>query len=112
MEDARSTRVAAAKFLDAMAPGDRVGIFTTSGQLTQDFTSDKEVLKRKLIGLMPRGMLNKSTTECPNVSFYTRTSLKEKEYPRFPTTGSREFQIFLQETAACMAGIDPFPPEP
>jgi VWFA-related protein len=111
MEDALSTRVAAGKFLDAMAPGDRVGIFTTSGQLTQDFTSDKEVLKRKLIGLMPRGMLNNSTTECPNVSFYAADQLEREGIPSLPNEPAPvEFQIFLQETAVCMPGIDPFPP--
>ena len=48
MADVVPVRVAAGKYLDAMAPGDRVGIFTTSGQLTQDFTRDKETLKGKL----------------------------------------------------------------
>ena len=111
MEDALSTRVAAGKFLEAMTPGDRVGIFTTSGQLLQDFTSDKEVLKQKLIGLMPRGMLNKSTTECPNVSYYAADQLEREGIPALPNEPSPvEFQIFLQETKVCMPGIDPFTP--
>jgi VWFA-related protein len=107
MEDAGLLRVAAAKFVDAMAPPDRVGIFTTSGQLTLDFTSDKEALKRKLIGIMPRGALNKSTIECPNISYYIADQLEKEGLPidtRRP--GTPAFEVFAQETLRCMAGID------
>jgi VWFA-related protein len=111
MEDAGPLRVAAAKFLEAMAPADRFGIFSTSGQLTQDFTSDKEALKQKLIGLIPRGMLNKSTTECPNISYYIADQLEKEGIPATPSEPApQDFQIFLQETARCMPGIDPFVP--
>ena len=88
-------------------PADRVGIFTTSGQLTLDFTSDKEALKRKLIGIMPRGALNKSTIECPNISYYIADQLEKEGLPidtRRP--GTPDFEVFAQETLQCMAGID------
>jgi VWFA-related protein len=39
---------AADGFIDSIGPADRVGIFTTSGGLTQDFTSDKKLLKNVL----------------------------------------------------------------
>jgi hypothetical protein len=84
MEDAGPLRVAAARFVDATAPADRVGLFTTSGQLTLDFTSDKEALKRKLIGIVPRGALNKSTIECPNISYYVADQLEKKGLPMDP----------------------------
>jgi VWFA-related protein len=111
MENAGPLRAAAAKFLDAMAPADRVGIFSTSGQLTLDFTSDKEALKQKLIALIPRGMLNKSTTDCPNISYYVADQLEEEGIPATPVEPApQDFQIFVQETALCMPGIDPFVP--
>lgn len=111
MEDAGPLRVAAGKFLDAMAPADRVGIFTTSGQLTLDFTSDKEALKQKLISLIPRGMLNKGTTDCPNISYYIADQLEKEGIPATPVDPvPPDFEIFVQETARCMPGIDPFVP--
>ena len=111
MQDAGPLRVAAAKFVGAMAPVDRVGIFSTSGQLTQDFTSDKEALKQKLMGVMPRGMLNKSTTDCPNISYYIADQLEKEGIPATSVEpSSTDFQVFLQETARCMPGIDPFGP--
>jgi VWFA-related protein len=95
--------------VDAIAPADRVGIFTTSGQLTLDFTSDKEALKRKLIGIMPRGALNKSRTECPNISYYVADQLEKEGIPATPVEPApQDFQIFVQEAARCMPGIDPF----
>src|SRR5271165_3601495 len=81
MEDAVTVRVAAGKFIDAMAPGDRVGIFSTSGELTQNFTSDRELLKQKLLGLMPRGRIDRSATECPDLSYYVANQLEKEGLP-------------------------------
>jgi len=78
MADAVTLRVAAARFLDAMSPGDRVGIFSTSGELAQDFTSDKEALKQKVSGLMPRGALGGHITDCPDVSYYMADQIENK----------------------------------
>src|SRR5271165_4092243 len=78
MADAVTVRVAAGRFLDAMAPGDRVGIFSTSGQLTQDFTSDKEALKQKVFGLMPRGAMGGHISDCPDVSYYMADQIENK----------------------------------
>src|SRR5271166_674260 len=49
---------AADGFIDSMGPADRVGIFTTSGLLIQDFTSDKELLKHVVSGEMSRTPVN------------------------------------------------------
>ena len=107
-EDSGALRVAAERFLDAMSPGDRVGIFSTSGQLMQDFTSDKEALRRKLLGVMPRGRIN-NPTDCPNISYYMADQLQKEGIPSTrDEPAPPDFQVFLQETARCMPGIDPF----
>jgi len=82
MADAVTVRVAAGRFVDAMTPGDRIGIFSTSGQLTQDFTSDKEALKQKLLGLMPRGAMGGHITDCPTFLTTWRIRLKTSTTPR------------------------------
>jgi VWFA-related protein len=99
MEDAASVRVAAGRFLDAMSPGDRVGIFSTSGQLTQDFTSDKEVLKQKLLGVLPRDLMGSHMTDCPDVSHYMADQIENKH-------DDQAFQVVVQETLQCMFGGD------
>ena len=49
---------AADGFIDSIGPADRVGIFTTSGLLTQDFTSDKELLKQEVLKVVSRVRVN------------------------------------------------------
>jgi VWFA-related protein len=106
MGDAVSVRVAAERFLDVMSPGDRVGIFSTSGQLTQDFTGDKEALKQKLLGLLPRGRLSSSTTECPPISYYMADLLEKEGIPAHDEPGPPDFQLVVQDTLRCDPGID------
>src|SRR5712691_4819987 len=54
MQDATFVRDAATRLFGALAPTDRVGMFSTSGQFTQDFTQDHEALKKALLGIVPR----------------------------------------------------------
>jgi len=107
IEDTGPLRIAAGKFLDAMAPADRVAIFSTSGQLTLDFTGDKEALKQKLMGLLPRGQLNTPTNECPDISFYVADLLEKEGMPIDPDhSGPPDFEIFVRDTLQCIPGID------
>jgi VWFA-related protein len=112
--DVASMRNAADGFIDSIGPADRVGIFTTSGQLTQDFTSDKRVLKEKLLGLMSRGQLATNAGECPNVSYGMAVQVEKEGGPPVSTAGSgppddsisTAFTILVQETLRCSPGID------
>ncbi|HYK38866.1 MAG TPA: VWA domain-containing protein [Candidatus Eremiobacteraceae bacterium] len=72
MADAVGVRVATTKLLDSLSPSDRVGIFTTSGQKTQDFTSDRELLRQALLGIVPRSMAGRQSSgnNCPDISYY------------------------------------------
>ena len=113
--DIASMRAAAERLIDSIAPADRVGIFTTSGQLTHDFTGDKEVLKKKLLGLMPQGSLTSSlgAGACPNVSYGMAVQV-EREGPAANPAGQGPydasiptlFSILVQETIRCSPGID------
>src|SRR5256884_2851302 len=46
MQDAVFVRDSATRFFGALAPSDRVALYTTSGQLTQDFTDDRSLLAK------------------------------------------------------------------
>jgi VWFA-related protein len=50
--DALLSRQAATKLLAAMQSGDRLAIFTTSGQVEQHFTADRRKLEDALIGVV------------------------------------------------------------
>ena len=70
-EDAVYSRKSAERFLDSLAPTDRVGLFTTSGEVTQDFTGDVALLKQKLLGVIPHPKVgHTSVTDCPDVTPY------------------------------------------
>jgi VWFA-related protein len=73
MEDISFVRVSTKKLIDSLAPTDRMGIYSTSGQVTQEFTSDKEALEKKLLSLAPRPKMGKANVlpmNCPDVTYY------------------------------------------
>src|SRR5207302_9375901 len=54
----------------ALAASDSVSLNTTSGQLTQDFTDDREKLGRALFGISPHSLTNQNFHDCPEVGYY------------------------------------------
>jgi VWFA-related protein len=80
MQDAVTVRDATTRLFGALAPTDRVGIFTTSGQATQDFTSDRNALTKVLNGIIPRSFTGHiaSQTECPDISYYHADLIENK----------------------------------
>lgn len=70
MQDAIFVRDSASRFFSALVPNDRAAIYTTSGQLTQEFTQDHEALKKALLGIIPRGLAATSGHDCPDVGYY------------------------------------------
>jgi VWFA-related protein len=70
IEDATFVRSAAVKFFDSLALTDRVGIYSTSGQTTQEFTDDRVALKKALLGILPRTVAGAGFHDCPEVSYY------------------------------------------
>jgi VWFA-related protein len=71
MEDAAYVRAAAARLFGALAPSDRVGMFTTSGEHGLDFTDDREALKKALLGIVPHPLATAQFVHpCPEISYY------------------------------------------
>jgi VWFA-related protein len=70
MEDATFVRDSATRLFGALAASDRVAINTTSGQFSQDFTDDQELLKKALLGIIPRSMTARAFHDCPDVNYY------------------------------------------
>ena len=71
MEDAVNVRSAGVRILDAMGPADRVGIYSSSGQVTQEFTGDRQLLARTLASITPRPVNStEAFHECPEITYY------------------------------------------
>jgi VWFA-related protein len=47
-----------------------VGIYSTSGQVTQEFTQEREVLRKSLLGVVPRPLVGNGGHECPEIGYY------------------------------------------
>ena len=94
MEDTNYVRTQVDNFLDGLAPTDRIAIYSASGQLSHNFTSDKEALKKTLLGLVPRPKFDHSTTECPDVSAYEADQVQNK-------SNDQVFTVIVEETLQC-----------
>ena len=70
MSDAVFVRDSATRFFGALAASDRVSLNTTSGQLTQDFTDDRDKLSKALLGIIPHSVTGQGFHDCPDVSYY------------------------------------------
>ncbi|HUL16629.1 MAG TPA: VWA domain-containing protein [Terriglobales bacterium] len=82
MGDAVNVRAAASRIFDSLRPSDRVGIFTTSGQFAQDFTSDKDLLKTALLRIIPRPVAGTGFHDCPDVTYYMGDLIINQNQPQ------------------------------
>lgn len=69
-EDNMLSRQAAIRIVDVMRNGERLAILTTSGLVSQDFTSDREKLDEALQRIASHQPAQSLQTECPPMSFY------------------------------------------
>jgi VWFA-related protein len=112
--DVAPMRTAANGFIDSLGPSDRGGVFTTSGLVTQDFTSNKELLKQALSKLMlSRAHTGGHAGDCPNVSYDMAAEVKkEGNAMRFSAGGAPDltmspaFAILYEQTLACAPGLN------
>jgi len=96
LEDAEvaETREAANVFLNSMRPGDRVAMYSTSGTLAQEFSGDKDGLKRALLKLNARPKLTNDSHDCPRVSFYMAKQVETLH-------DSAAFELIVEEALDC-----------
>jgi VWFA-related protein len=70
-EDLTRTRNAAIRYLFTdVSPTDRIGVYTTSGQVTRDFTSDRDAIDATLNRLIPRPVTAGDPRSCPLITPY------------------------------------------
>lgn len=88
------TRDAAGRHMDRLAPNDRAAIFTTSGQVNQEFTDDREKLHAALASLRPRPIARSLMPQCPDISYYQADLIQNKR-------DMEATQAAVIETIAC-----------
>jgi VWFA-related protein len=98
LEDTTFVRNAATKVFGALAPSDRVAMYTSSGQFKQSFTADRAVLSQSLASIVPHSTSSTAGFhDCPDVSYYEADLIENKHDPQ-------ALQIATQDAAACGPG--------
>jgi len=82
LQDSLAVRNAATRLSGALSPSDRVAIYATSGQVTQDFTDDRAVVEKTLLGIVPRPGRGEGVHECPDLSYYQADLIENKSDPQ------------------------------
>jgi VWFA-related protein len=71
LQDLGPLRLAALRYVTTvLRPEDRAGVFTSSGELQQDFTSDREKIAAAIRRILPRPLYNQPTLLCPDIGPY------------------------------------------
>lgn len=93
-QDAMLSRQAATKLLAAMQTSDRLAIYTSSGQVQQDFTGERANLEGTLRQILPRPLTNRSSSDCPPMTYYEAYQIVEVNDPT-------ALQVATMDAAAC-----------
>lgn len=99
MQDAVTVRASGVKILDALTPTDRVAVYTTSGQITQEFTADRELLKQAMERIIARPVNGDSMAECPDLSYYQADLIVNK-------SDAQALSVAAADTLQCAFGGD------
>ncbi len=100
-EDMTRVRAAADKYIDsALQPGDRAGVFTSSGLGDLDFTDDRAKLHEALAKLKPRPRMMMTEHDCPPLTPYESYLIDELH-------DNIMLNIATLEVVACACGGDP-----
>jgi VWFA-related protein len=66
---------------ESLEPSSRAAIFTTSGQVTVDFTDDRDQLHQALLRILPRAGAVSVAATCPDMDYYVADLVVNKHDP-------------------------------
>ncbi|HXJ97099.1 MAG TPA: VWA domain-containing protein [Terriglobia bacterium] len=90
-EDLARTRDAADRYLATnLKPGDRAGVYTSSGQGQLDLTSDRDQLHDALMKLQPRPVFARNSSQCPQILPYQAYQIVDLQDPISTTVAQKE----------------------
>jgi VWFA-related protein len=100
VEDAVWVRTAATRLFASLAPTDRVAIYSTSGQVTREFTQERDALQQSLLGIVPHPSGANGFHECPEISYYQADQIQNK-------SDTQALAVATQDALDCAYNGDP-----
>lgn len=76
--DAMAVHAATEKLFASLTPTDRVAIYSTLGDVQQDFTDDPATLRKTLAAIVPHSSIDEGHHECPDLSYYQADLIQNK----------------------------------
>src|SRR5215467_11794908 len=68
--EAMAVHAATEKLFASLTPTDRVAIYSTQGDIQQDYTGDAAILRKTLANIVPHSSKDEGHYECPNISYH------------------------------------------
>src|SRR5208283_4290964 len=76
--EAMAVHAATEKLFASLTPTDRVAIYSTSGNVQEEFTGDAGALRKTLAAIVPHRGKGEGEYECPNISYYQADLIENK----------------------------------
>src|SRR5215469_13009108 len=87
-----AVRAAVERLFANLPVTDRAAIYSTSGEVQQDFTGDTENLRKTLAKIVPRAGRGEGEFECPNITYYMADLIYNKRDTEALTAALQESQ--------------------
>jgi VWFA-related protein len=80
--DLAHVRDAAIRHLAGLGVKDRAAVYSLSGQVTQEFTDDRELLDAAIKRILPHSVARSGMQQCPDISYYQADLIVNKNDPQ------------------------------
>src|SRR5579859_4939982 len=78
---AMAVHAATEKLFASLTPTDRVAIYSTMGDVQQDYTDDTATLRKTLAAIVPHTSIDEGHHECPDISYYQADLILNRHDP-------------------------------
>jgi VWFA-related protein len=99
LQQSLQIRHAAQLFINGTTAADRIGIYSTSGQVTHDFTGNIDDIQHTISNIVPRPITVTNERECPNVPYSMASRIENDGDPE-------ALDNVVHETLICAFGGD------